>query len=64
MFQMHAAARVGMSQVVQGHKVDADMNYPHATRQGLAGMLAGVLEAAQLHQLGAIKIKACLVFRC
>lgn len=56
MFQMHGAARVGMSQVVQSYKMDGDMSYPHATREGHAGMLAGVLEAAQLHQLRAIEI--------
>lgn len=56
MFQMHRAARVGISQVVQSYKVDADRNYPHATGQGHAGMLAGVLEAAELRQLGAIEI--------
>lgn len=54
MFQMHGAARVGMSQVVQSYKVDAEMNYPRATRQGHAGMLAGVMEAAQLCQLAYI----------
>lgn len=56
MFQMHRAARVGISQVVQSYKVDADRNYPHATGQGHAGMLAVVLEAAELRQLGAIEI--------
>lgn len=56
MFQMLRVARVDMSQVVQSYKVDANMNYPHATRQGHSGMLAGVLEAAQLRQLGAIEI--------
>lgn len=51
---MHGETRVGMSQVVQSYKVDADTNYPHATRQGHAWMLAGVLEAAQQCQLAYI----------